>query len=105
FRRWAYAEIVRRLDNKLAAMVAIRGSRRVGKSVLQAQLVEELLLIGKADTTGRRVDPARILSVQFDDAPALGGISMPVQAIVRWFEQNVLKRTLNKAAQEGQPAY
>lgn len=105
FRRWAYAEMVRRLDKKLAAMVVIRGSRRVGKSVLQSQLIEDLLLIGKADTTGKPVDPARILSVQFDDAPALGGISMPVQAIVRWFEQNVLKKTLNKAAQDGQPAY
>ena len=105
FRRWAYADTVRRLDKKLAAMVVIRGSRRVGKSVLQSQLIEDLLLIGKADTTGKPVDPSRILSVQFDDAPALGGISMPVQAIVRWFEQSVLKKTLNKAAQDGQPAY
>jgi len=105
FRRWAYAEMVRRLDKKLAAMVVIRGSRRVGKSVLQSQLIEDLLLIGKADTTGKPVDPARILSVQFDDAPALGGISMPIQAIVRWFEHNVLKKTLNKASQDGQPAY
>jgi predicted AAA+ superfamily ATPase len=105
FRRWAYAEMVRRLDKKLAAMVVIRGSRRVGKSVLQSQLVEDLLLVGKVDPTGKPVDPARILSVQFDDAPALGGISMPVQAIVRWFEQNILKRTLNRASQSGQPAY
>ncbi len=105
FRRWAFAEMVRRLDKKLAAMVVIRGSRRVGKSVLQSQLIEELLLIGKSDPTGKPVDPARILSVQFDDAPALGGISMPVQAIVRWFEQNVLKKTLNQAAKDGQPAY
>ncbi|NUQ52481.1 MAG: ATP-binding protein [Phycisphaerales bacterium] len=105
FRRWAFAEMVRRLDKKLAAMVVIRGSRRVGKSVLQSQLIEDLLLIGKSDPTGKPVDPARILSVQFDDAPALGGISMPVQAIVRWFEQNVLKKTLNQAAKDDQPAY
>jgi predicted AAA+ superfamily ATPase len=105
FRRWAYAEMVRRLDRKLAAMVVIRGSRRVGKSVLQSQLIEDLLLIGKVDTTGKPVNPSRILSVQFDDAPALGGISMPVQAVVRWFEQSVLKKTLNRAAQDGQPAY
>ncbi len=105
FRRWAYAEMVRRLNKRLAAMVVVRGSRRVGKSVLQSQLIEDLLLVGKADPTGKPVDPARILSVQFDDAPALGGISMPIQAIVRWFEGNVLKRTLNRAAQEGQPAY
>jgi predicted AAA+ superfamily ATPase len=105
FRRWAFAEMVRRLDKKLAAMVVIRGSRRIGKSVLQSQLIEELLLIGRPDTTGKPVHPSRILSVQFDDAPALGGISMPIQAIVRWYEQNVLKRTLNEASRAGEPAY
>lgn len=105
FRRWAFDEMVRRLDKRLAAIVVIRGSRRVGKSVLQSQLVEELLLMGRIDPTGRPVDPSRILSVQFDDAPALGSVSMPIQAIVRWYERHILKKTLNEAAQEGMPAY
>lgn len=105
FRRWAFDEMVARMRGKIAPIVAIRGSRRVGKSVLQAQLIEDLLLLGRPDPTGKPVSASRILSVQFDDAPALGGISMPIQAIVRWFEDNILKRTLNKAAQDGEPAY
>lgn len=105
YRRWAFSEVVDRLQSKLAPIVAVRGSRRVGKSVLQAQLIEDLLMIGRNDTTKRPVDPARILSVQFDDAPSLGGVSMPIQAIVRWYEEKILKRTLNEAAKAGEPAY
>jgi len=105
YRRWAYPEIIKRLSSKLAPIVAVRGSRRVGKSVLQAQLIEELLLLGRFDPTNRSVDPSRVLSVQFDDAPTLGGLSMPIQSIVRWFEANILKRTLNEASIAGEPAY
>lgn len=105
FPRWAFGEIVARLHSRLAPIVAVRGSRRVGKSVLQTQLIEELLLVGKSDPTRTSVEPARILSVQFDDAPALGGISMPIQSIVEWYEKHVLGKTLNEAAKEGKPAY
>ncbi len=105
FPRWAFGEIVSRLHSRLAPIVAVRGSRRVGKSVLQTQLIEELLLAGKSDPTRTSVEPARILSVQFDDAPALGGISMPIQSIVGWYEKHVLGKTLNEAAKEGKPAY
>ncbi|MBA3482606.1 MAG: AAA family ATPase [Pirellulales bacterium] len=105
FPRWAFSEVVDRLQSRIAPIVAVRGSRRVGKSVLQSQLIEELLLAGKSDQTRRSVEAARILSVQFDDAPALGGISMPIQAIVRWYEESVLGQTLNEAAREGRPAY
>lgn len=105
YRRWAYPEVVKRLCNKIAPIVAVRGSRRVGKSVLQSQLIEELLLLGRFDPTNRSVDPSRVLSVQFDDAPTLGGLSMPIQSIVRWFEANILKRTLNEASKADEPAY
>ena len=105
FPRWAFSEVVDRLHSRIAPIVAVRGSRRVGKSVLQSQLIEELLLMGKSDSTRKSVEAARILNVQFDDAPALGRISMPIQAIVRWYEENVLGQTLNEAAREGRPAY
>jgi predicted AAA+ superfamily ATPase len=105
FRRWAFVEIVDRLQSRLARIVAIRGSRRVGKSVLQSQLVEELLLIGRPDPTNKPVDPSRILYVQFDEAPGLGTLAQPVEAIVRWYEDNILKRTLNAASKAGAPAY
>ena len=105
FPRWAFGEVVSRLHSRLAPIVAVRGSRRVGKSVLQTQLIEELLLAGRSDPARTSVEPARILSVQFDDAPALGGVSMPVQSIVEWYEKHVLGKTLNEAAREGKPAY
>ena len=105
FRRWAFAEVVGRLQNKLAKIVAIRGSRRVGKSVLQAQLVEELLLIGRPDPTNKPIDPSRIMYVQFDEAPGLGALGQPIEAIVRWYEDNILKQTLNAATKAGKPAY
>jgi len=105
FRRWAFDEMVRRLDRPTASMVVIRGSRRVGKTVLQQQLVQSLLNIGAIDPTQKPVDPRRILRVQFDDAPALTGISMPIAAIIRWYEEHVLGCTLNETAARGQPAY
>ncbi len=105
FRRWAFDEMVRRLETGLSAIVAVRGPRRVGKTVLQRQLVEALLATGRLDPTRRPVDPRRILNVQFDDAPALGGLSMPIQSIVRWYEDNVLGTSLNQAAHDGRPAY
>ncbi|MCH7872395.1 MAG: AAA family ATPase, partial [Planctomycetes bacterium] len=105
FRRWAFGEVIDRLATKLAPMVAIRGSRRVGKSVLQEQLIEELLLLGRSDPTKKPVDPRRILRVVFEDAPSLGGLTQPIQSIVRWYEDNILKRTLNAASKAGEPAY
>lgn len=90
FPRWAFAEVVSRLHSRMAPIVVVRGSRRVGKSVLQEQRIEELLLAGKSDPTRKSVEAARILRVQFDDAPLLGGISMPIQAIIRWYEEHVL---------------
>ena len=98
FRRWAFAEVMGRLKSHLAKVVVIRGSRRVGKSVIQQQLVEQLLFLSD-------VNPARILYAQFDEIPKLGTMSMPVLAIVDWYEQNVLKKTLNASAKAGEPAY
>ncbi|MBI5863499.1 MAG: ATP-binding protein [Planctomycetes bacterium] len=105
YRRWAYAELVDRLSSKLAKVVVIRGPRRVGKSVIQTQLVEELLLLGRIDPKRKPVNPGRILYVQFDEAPALGGMTSPIETVVGWYETNVLKMTLNAAAKRGEPAY
>lgn len=97
-RRWAFQEVLDRLDSRVAPVVAIRGPRQVGKTTIQLQLVEELLLI-------RHVNPAHILRVQFDDTPSLGALGNPVEAIVRWYEDNVLKGTINAAAQRGYTIY
>ncbi|RJP37185.1 MAG: ATP-binding protein [Phycisphaerales bacterium] len=105
YRRWAFNEVVDRLRSKIAKIVVLRGSRRVGKSVIQTQLIEDLLLLGRFDTTLRPVDPSRILLVQFDEIPSLGGLLNPIESIVRWYEENVLKMTMNTAARGGTPAY
>ena len=73
------------------------------RALTDEQLIEELLLIGRSDPTNKPVDPRRILRVVFEDAPSLGGLTQPVQAIVRWFEDNILKRTLNAASKAGEP--
>lgn len=98
FRRWAFDEVVARLQSGMAKIVVIRGSRRVGKSVIQNQLVEQLLLL-------QRVDPARIFYVQFDEIPKLGSMTQPILTLVKWYEENILKSTLNAAAKRGEPAY
>ncbi len=98
FRRWAFAEVIDRLRSGLAKIVVIRGSRRVGKSVIQNQFVEQLLLL-------EHVDPSRIFYLQFDEIPKLGSMTQPILTLVKWYEENVLQNTLNATAKHGEPAY
>lgn len=98
YRRWAYRELVRKVDSGLSSIVAIRGTRQVGKSEIQRQFIEELIL-------QREVPPNHILRVQFDEVPTLGRFDSPVLAIVRWFEQAVLRNSINAESQSGQPVY
>ncbi len=98
FRRWAYREVVRRIDSGIAAIVALRGTRQVGKSEIQRQFIEELLLF-------RQVPPTHILRIRFDEVPTLGKFLMPVQAIVRWYEECVLKEPINAVARRGETVY
>jgi len=98
FRRWAFGLLLRKLDTQIAPVVALRGARQVGKSTIQHQVIEHLL-------RERRVEPTRILHVQFDEIPSLRGLDEPILAIVRWYENRVLGRTLNESAHAGKPVY
>lgn len=98
YRRWAYDELVKRVDSGIAAIVALRGTRQVGKSELQKQFIEELLL-------QREVPPSHLLRVQFDEVPKLGQFELPVLEIVRWFEDVILKEPINAAAQRDETVY
>lgn len=98
FRRWAFGEIMRRLDSKLTPIIAVRGPRQVGKTTIQEQLIEELLRL-------KGVNPARIFRIQFDDVPSLGTFNEPVLALIRWFERNVLGDSMNALARRGEPVY
>jgi predicted AAA+ superfamily ATPase len=98
FRRWGFMEAMNRLERNLTPIVAIRGSRQVGKTTIQEQLIEELLKL-------RGVEPNRIFRVEFEDAPKLGSFTHPILALVRWFEDNVLRDSINAFAHRGEPVY
>lgn len=98
FRRWAFRALKARLAAGIAPVVAIRGPRQVGKSTIQEQFIEELLLI-------RKVPPDRIMRVQFEELPDLGAMRFPVESVVRWFEANVLKQPINEVARRGEDVY
>ena len=98
YRRWVFATMLRRLDAKVAPAIVLRGARQVGKTTLQEQTIQFLL-------SERRVDPRRILRVQFDELPPLRGIETPILDILRWYQNRILGRTLNEAAHAGEPAY
>jgi len=98
FRRWACDEVMRRLQSSLTPIVAVRGPRQVGKTTVQEQLIEEMLRL-------KQIEPARIFRVQFDEVPSLGSFNQPVLALVRWYEKNILRGSLNASARSGEPAY
>ncbi len=96
-RRSLVGMIQRRLDQGLAPIVVVRGPRQIGKTTAQLHIIEDMLSGG--------VRPGRIFRVQFDETPALADLKEPILRIVDWYEQVVLKRTLNEAAHAGEPAY
>jgi predicted AAA+ superfamily ATPase len=98
YRRWMFDTILRRLDAKVAPALVLRGARQVGKTTLQEQVIEHLL-------RERRVAPARIFRVQFDELPSLRAMTTPILDIVRWYQSHILGRTLNEAAHAGEPAF
>jgi predicted AAA+ superfamily ATPase len=98
FRRWAFEVCLQRMKAGLAPAILLRGPRQVGKTTIQEQLIEHLL-------TAEHMDPRRILRVQFDDLPTLGGVREPVVALARWFESRILGKSFNEAAREEKPAF
>ena len=97
-KRSIFGIISRRLTRGTSPIIAVRGPRQVGKTTLQRQTIEALLLTQTAS-------PDRILYVQFDQLPSLEGLTEPVLKIVRWFEDTILKDSLNQAARNGRKTY
>ena len=96
-RRTMVGEIQKRLRQRLAPIVTVRGPRQVGKTTAQLQVIEDLLKSGVSST--------RILRVQCDESPSLAELSEPILRLTDWFEKSILKRTLNQAAAANEPAY
>ena len=89
--------IHRRLRYKLAPIIVVRGPRQVGKTTAQLQVITDLLNSG--------VPATNILRVQCDDLPALSGLDEPILRIIDWYEQQILRSTLNAAATQGRATY
>jgi len=98
YRRAAFEQAFKRLRGGLAPVTVIRGPRQVGKTTLQLQLIEHLL-------THEKLEPRRILRIQFDELPSLRGLDEPILAVARWFQNRVLGETFNEAARAGRPAF
>jgi predicted AAA+ superfamily ATPase len=98
YHRWAFQTTLKRLESGLAPAIVIRGPRQVGKTTLQLQIIEHLIL-------EKKIEPRRILRIQFDEIPSLLGIQDPILAIARWFEQRILGATFNQASRAGRPAF
>jgi hypothetical protein len=98
YRRWAFSILLRKLEAGLAPAVVLRGARQVGKTTLLEQVIQHLLEAG-------RVEPRRILRVQFDEIPSLKDLDEPIQTIAGWFQNRILGSTFNEAAHAGTPAF
>lgn len=96
-KRWAFEPVLSNLKNGLTPAVVLKGPRRVGKSVLLEQVIEELLKTG--------IKPHRIFRVQFDDLPDLRKLDTPILDLCHWYAENILKKTFNQAANDGEQAY
>jgi predicted AAA+ superfamily ATPase len=86
-----------RLQRNLAPIVVVRGPRQIGKTTAQLQLIQMLL--------DRGVAPSRIFRLQCDELPEITRLSEPILRVVDWYEQAVLKHTLNETAHQGQTAF
>ncbi|MCL4514684.1 MAG: DUF3153 domain-containing protein [Firmicutes bacterium] len=97
FKRWPFERLVRLLEKGMTPAVVLRGPRRVGKTVLLRQIMEHFLAQG--------VPPSRLLYVPFDELESARQIQEPILTVARWFEENILGRSINESAREGEPAY
>jgi len=95
-RRWAFDRVVENLERGLAPITVLRGPRQIGKTTLLKQVIDSLV--------ERGITPARIFRVQFDDLPTLKELDEPILELSRWFAENILRKSFNQAAQDGEQA-
>lgn len=98
YRRWAFHTTLKKLNSGLAPIIVVKGPRQVGKTTLQQQIIEHLLL-------NKRVNPKNILRVQFDEIKSLRNMQEPILWICRWFENRILEKTFNEAKKSGEDVY
>jgi predicted AAA+ superfamily ATPase len=96
-KRHLVGAIHRRLEQRLAPIVVVRGPRQIGKTTAQLHVLQDLL--------DRGVPPRQIFRVQCDELPEISSLAEPLLRLVDWFEAVVLKTTLNETAKQGSPVY
>lgn len=97
FHRYLFSRVYRNLQTGLTPATVLRGTRRVGKTIMVRQIMEKMLIEG--------IDAKRILYVPFDEIGSLRRLRDPILTIVRWYESRLLGRTMNEAARSVGPAY
>jgi predicted AAA+ superfamily ATPase len=96
-RRHLVKQIEKRFQYKLAPITVVRGSRQIGKTTACLQVISDLLNKG--------IPPQNILRIQFDDIESFRIGQDPVLALVNWYQENILKDTLNNVAARGAICY
>lgn len=102
-KRWIFDLLQSRLRGNLAPITVLRGPRQVGKTILQQQLI--------ADILGNGIDPKYVFHVQFDDVDERGLMEgLPrhrhlILALIKWYEEHVLQSTINDAANSGNAVF
>jgi len=97
FHRWPFARLKQLLMQGIAPATVLRGPRRVGKTILLRQVLEDLLRDG--------VSPSRVLYVPFDELATIAKITEPILQVGRWFENEVLHASFNEAARRNEAAF
>ena len=97
FHRWPFARLKQLLMQGIAPATVLRGPRRVGKTILLRQVLEDLLQHG--------VTASRVLYVPFDELATLAKMTEPILQVARWFENEVLHASFNEAALRHEPAF
>ncbi|MFZ5806932.1 MAG: ATP-binding protein [Verrucomicrobiota bacterium] len=90
-------QIKRRLSQRLAPIIVVRGPRQIGKTTAQLQLIEDFL---RKDTPS-----SHIFRLQFDELPGILKLEESILRLVDWYEKVILKKSLNDAAQEKEAVY
>src|SRR3990172_8521852 len=97
FHRHIFPRTYHSLQTGLTPATVLRGTRRVGKTILLRQIIEKLLAEG--------IEAHRILYVPFDEIGSLRKLSDPILTIARWYESRVVKQTFNQTARSTGAAY
>ena len=95
--RWAFPEAMQNLKSGLTKITVLRGPRQIGKSTLIRQMIEKLLEEG--------IPAKSIFLVQYDELPELLKVEESILRLIDWFEKQILCKSFNEAARDGQQVY